>query len=82
VGHAGYSSCAPLALYRRHRRECKGQHPHNLRTSEYDERTKGWKRCEGPIFASGSLGKHFKNRSSTFAGVAPGLCFTFFSLKR
>jgi hypothetical protein len=50
----------PLALYRRHRRECKGRHPHNLRTSEYDERKKGWRRCECPIFASGTLGKHFK----------------------
>jgi integrase len=49
-----------LALYRRHRRECKGHHPHNLRTSEYDERKKGWRRCECPIFASGTLDKHFK----------------------
>ena len=50
----------PLALYRRHRRECKGRHPQNLRTSEYDERKKGWRRCECPIFASGTLNKHFK----------------------
>ena len=49
-----------LALYRRHRSECKGRHPHNLRTSEYDERKKGWKRCECPIFASGTLNKKFK----------------------
>jgi hypothetical protein len=50
----------PLSLYRRHRRECKGQHPHDQRTSEYEERKKGWKRCECPVFASGTLGKHFK----------------------
>ena len=47
------------SLYRRHRRECKGQHLHDQRTSEYEERKKGWKRCECPIFASGTLGKHF-----------------------
>ena len=26
-----------------------------LHTSEFDERKKGWKRCECPIFASGTL---------------------------
>ncbi len=50
----------PVALYRRHRRECKSQLPHNLRTSEYDERKKELKRCECPIFASGTLGERFK----------------------
>jgi hypothetical protein len=50
----GITLGVPLALYRRHRSECKGQHPHNLRTSEYDERKKGWKRCECPIFVSGT----------------------------
>src|SRR5258708_5476463 len=49
-----------LALYRRHRRDCKGGHPEELRTSEYDERKKGWCRCECPIFVSGSLGKTFR----------------------
>jgi hypothetical protein len=49
-----------LALYRRHRKECKAGHRHNLRTSEYDERKKGWKRCECPIFVSGSLAQIFK----------------------
>jgi site-specific recombinase XerD len=44
-----------LALYRRHRLNCKGGHPHNSRTSEYDERKKGWRRCECPIYASGTL---------------------------
>ena len=46
-----------LALYRRHRQECKGGHRHNSRTSEYDERKKDWKRCECPIFVSGSLAR-------------------------
>ena len=32
-----------LAPYRRHRRDCKAGHTEELRTSEYDERKKGWK---------------------------------------
>lgn len=54
----------PLALYRRHRQECKGGHRHNSRTSEYEERKKGWKRCECPIFASGTLSKKFKRHNT------------------
>jgi integrase len=53
-----------LALYRRHRRDCKGGHPEELRTSEYDERKKGWNRCECPIFVSGSLRKTFRRQST------------------
>ena len=44
-----------LTVYRRHKRECKSGHPHELRTSEFDERKKGFKRCACPIFASGTL---------------------------
>ena len=54
----------PLALYRRHRQGCKGGHPQNSRTSEYDERKKGWKRCECPIFASGTLHRKFKRHNT------------------
>jgi len=54
----------PLALYRRHRRDCKSGHPEGLRTSEYDERKKGWKRCECPIFTSGTLQRHFKRQNT------------------
>jgi hypothetical protein len=54
----------PLALYRRHRQGCKGGHPYNSRTSEYDERKKGWKRCECPIFASGTLHRHFRRHNT------------------
>lgn len=50
----------PLALYRRHRRDCKAGHREELRTSEYDERKKDWRRCECPIFLSGSLEKEFR----------------------
>jgi integrase len=53
-----------LALYRRHRRGCKGGHPEELRTSEYDERKKSWNRCDCPIFVSGSLAKSFRRRST------------------
>ena len=53
-----------LALYRRHRRDCKAGHPEELRTSEYDERKKGWKRCECPIFVSGTLQGYFKRHNT------------------
>jgi integrase len=53
-----------LALYRRHRRECKAGHSEELRTSEYDERKKGWKRCECPIVISGSLAKKFRRQTT------------------
>ncbi|HEY4089445.1 MAG TPA: tyrosine-type recombinase/integrase, partial [Bryobacteraceae bacterium] len=53
-----------LAMYRRHRQYCKGGHAHNTRTSEYDERKKGWRRCECPIFVSGTLHNQFKRQNS------------------
>ncbi|MGB6946126.1 MAG: tyrosine-type recombinase/integrase [Bryobacteraceae bacterium] len=53
-----------LALYRRHRRDCKAGHHEELRTSEYDERKKGWARCECPVFVSGSLSKTFRRQST------------------
>jgi integrase len=53
-----------LALYRRHRQNCKGNHKHNSRTSEYDERKKGWRRCECPIFVSGTLAGHFDRQNT------------------
>jgi hypothetical protein len=34
--------------------ELQRQPYHNTRSSEYDERKKGWKRCERPIFLSGT----------------------------
>jgi integrase len=53
-----------LALYRRHRRDCKAAHAEESRTSEYDERKKGWRRCECPIFVSGSLGRKFRRQTT------------------
>ena len=49
-----------LSLYRRHRRECKAGHPEQLISSEFDERKKGWKRCECPIVLAGTLQRKFK----------------------
>jgi integrase len=53
-----------LALYRRHRRDCKAGHPEELRTSEYDERKKGFRRCECPIFVSGTLQRRFRRQTT------------------
>jgi integrase len=53
-----------LALYRRHRRDCKAGHPEQLHSSEHDERKKGWKRCECPITASGTLAGRFRRHST------------------
>jgi integrase len=53
-----------LALYRRHRRECKAGYSEELRSSEYDERKKGWKRCECPIFVSGTLARRFRRQTT------------------
>jgi integrase len=53
-----------LTLYRRHRRDCKAGHQEDLHTSEFDERKKGFRRCECPIIISGSLQKKFKRQSS------------------
>jgi hypothetical protein len=53
-----------LNLYRRHRRACKTGHKHNLCSGEFDERKKGWKRCDCPIFASGTLNDRFGRKST------------------
>jgi len=53
-----------LALYRRHRRGCKAGHAEQSYSTEFDERKRGWKRCECPIVVSGTLQKRF-NRHST-----------------
>lgn len=41
-------SGAAVSLPQRRRRECKPSHLRNSLSSEYDERKKGWKRCELP----------------------------------
>src|SRR5208283_3247187 len=51
-----------LGLYRRHRQACEAGHATEFRSSEFDERKKGWKRCACLIFASGSLARTFKRK--------------------
>jgi integrase/recombinase XerD len=53
-----------LNLYRRHRRDCKAGHPEDSKSSDLDERRKGWKRCECPIFVTGSLQGKFRRQST------------------
>jgi integrase len=53
-----------LTLYRRHRRECKAGHPHNSFSTEFEERKRGWVRCECPVVCSGTLQKRFKRHST------------------
>jgi integrase len=53
-----------LNLYRRHRRECVAHRPEDSRSGEFEERQKGWKRCDCPIFASGVLARRFKRRQT------------------
>ena len=53
-----------MNLYRRHRRDCKAERPEDSLNGEFEERRKGWKRCNCPIFASQSTqGK--RQRKST-----------------
>lgn len=53
-----------LHLYRRHRRDCAAGHAEDSRTGEFEERKKGFRRCDCPIFAAGTLdGK--RQRKST-----------------
>jgi hypothetical protein len=53
-----------LEHYRRHRRECKPCHSEGVHTSDYDKRKKGWKRCDCPIFISGTLSKKFARQTT------------------
>src|SRR5215472_11516750 len=53
-----------LKLYRRHRKECEGDHPEDSRSGEFEEGRRGWKRCACLIHAAGTLGGKF-NRKQT-----------------
>lgn len=53
-----------LNLYRRHRRDCKAEHLEDSRSSEFDERKKGWRRCDCPIFMSGTAAGRFRRQST------------------
>jgi hypothetical protein len=52
-----------LSLYRRHSRvpgKCAGGHQPDAQSYESDERRRAWKRCSCPIYASGTIGGHFR----------------------
>ena len=51
-----------LNLYRRHRHECDAGHPEESRSGEFEERKKGWRRCNCQIFASGTIAGNFKRK--------------------
>lgn len=53
-----------LNLYRRHSEDCSAGRTPDSRTGEFEERRKGWKRCDCSIFASGTLEGKFKRRST------------------
>ena len=54
-----------LHLYRRHRSDCDAGRPNEFRSSELDERRKGWGRqCRCQIQISGTLGRTFSRKST------------------
>lgn len=54
-----------LTLYRRHLHGCEAGRPKDTRSTERDERQKGWgRKCACPIYVSGTLGGRF-DRTST-----------------
>ena len=53
-----------LNLYRRHKSACKAGRKHNHCSGEFEERKKGWKSCDCPVFASGTLNGEFKRKST------------------
>ena len=53
-----------LTLYRRHRLECEAGHAEDSRSGEWEERRKGWKRCNCGIHLSGTLGGKFSRKAT------------------
>lgn len=53
-----------LILYRRHRQQCEARYPEDLRSGEFDETRRGWKKCSCLIHASGTLGGKFKRKQT------------------
>ena len=54
-----------LTLYRRHRLECEAGRPEDAKSGEWEERRKGWKRCDCVIHLSGTLDGKFSRRATT-----------------
>ena len=54
-----------LNLYRRHRLECEAGRPEDSRSSEHDERRKGWgRKCQCQIHLSGTLDGKFSRKAT------------------
>lgn len=53
-----------LTLHRRHRLECEAGQPEDARSGEWEERRRGWKRCNCGIHLSGTLGGKFSRKAS------------------
>jgi integrase len=53
-----------LKLYRRHRKECEGSHPEDVRTGQFEEGRRGWKRCACIIHVAGTLDRNFNRRQT------------------
>jgi integrase len=53
-----------LKLYRRHRVECEAGHAEDVRTGEFEESRRGWKRCACLIHASGTIGGVFRRKQT------------------
>lgn len=53
-----------LTLYRRHRLECEASHPEDSRSGEWEERRRGWRRCNCVIHASGTLDGKFARKAT------------------
>lgn len=57
-----------LHLYRRHRFDCDAGHPNEFRSSELDERRKGWgRKCRCLIQISGTLSGKFSRKTTSTA---------------
>lgn len=54
-----------LTLYRRHRLECEAGRPEDAKSGEWEERRRGWKRCDCVIHLSGTLDGKFSRRATT-----------------
>jgi integrase len=64
AGNNAYNSRDMINLYRRHRQDCEASYPEEFRSGEFEERKKGWKHCACLIFASGTLARKFRRKST------------------
>ena len=53
-----------LNLYRRHGSSCPGGHAQHETSYESDELRRSWKKCDCPIYVSGTLGRQFKRKNT------------------